>query len=259
MSRLFCCAQRFCLALLVAPAAFAGLVATYTFNNTLAAQESGVAPLVAVDPLGTSGYQPATVFGNSQTTWHFDGANIPVTSQGGLQFNTTGLISPNSYSVEMVFELTGGSGWRRLLDSLDRTSDNGLYISPSHDLEVFPQGGNSSPFSPNTFFDIVVTVDTSNTVTGYFGGNQQFSLTSTNMIVAGHTLGFFLDNTAGGGQGEWSSGNIALVKVWDTALTPRQVAAEHDNPFQGTETPEPSAWALGLSGVAAFLFRARRK
>jgi hypothetical protein len=166
------------------PGARAGLVAAYTFDNTLAASEPGVAALTAVDPLGTSGYQTSTVFGNSQTTYHFDGANSPVLDQGGLQLNTTGLISSNNYSVEMVVELTSGGGWRRLMDSLDRTSDNGLYIDPSNNLVVYPQGGATSPFAANSFFDIFVTVDPSNTVTGYFSGQQQFTETSTNLDIA---------------------------------------------------------------------------
>jgi len=104
-----------------------------------------------------------------------------------------------------------------------------------------------------------VTVDPSNTVTGYFSGVQQFSETSTSLDVATNTLGFFLDNVVGGGQGEWSSGNIALIKVFNTALTPGEVAAETADPFQGT-APEPGSWMLllgGVAGVAIFKLKAR--
>src|ERR1700722_17793209 len=161
-----------CLGVALIPAQ-ASLVATYTFNNTLAAQQAGVAALTAVNPLGASGFQTSTVFGNLQTTYHFDGAATPTADQGGLDFDTTGLLTSNDYSVEMVVELTGSTGWRRLLDSLDRQSDAGLYIDPSNDLDSFPNGGSGSPFSPNTFFDIFVTVDPTNKVTGYFSGIQE--------------------------------------------------------------------------------------
>jgi hypothetical protein len=249
-----------CLANVLIPAAHASLVATYTFNDTLAAQQLGVAALTAVDPLGTSGFQSATVFGNLQNTYHFDGAATPPADQGGLDFNTTGLVSSDDYSVEMVVELTGDAGWRRLLDSLDRQSDDGLYIDPSNNLDSYPNGGGSgSLFSANTFFDIFVTVDPTNTVTGYFGGVQQFSETSTSLDVATNTLGFFLDNVVAGGQGEWSSGNVALIKVFNTALTADQVAAETADPFQGTSTvPEPSAWLLTMGGVAVIAILKRR-
>ena len=251
-----------CLASLPVSAAYAdSLVAAYTFNNTLAAVEPGVAALTAVDPLGTSGYQTEDVFGTNQTTYHFDGASSPPADQGGLDFTTTGLIpADNNYSVEMVVELTGSAGWRRLLDSLDRQSDSGLYIDPSNNLDSFPNGGSSSPFTANTFFDIFVTVDSANTVTGYFSGVQQFSEISTSLDIATNTLGFFLDNEAGGGQGEWSSGNIALIKVFNTALTAQQVAAETADPFQGTSAaPEPGTWMLMLAGGAAAVAAFKRR
>jgi hypothetical protein len=249
-----------CLCGAAIPAAHAQLVAAYTFDNTLAAVEPGIAGLSAVDPLGTSGYQTSTVFGTTQTTYHFDGSASPVTDQGGLTLDTTGLISSNDYSVEMVVELSSNSGWRRLLDSLDRQSDAGLYIDPNNNLDSFPTGGSGSPFAANTFFDIFVTVDPSNTVTGYFSGVQQFSETSSSLDIATNTLGFFLDNIVSSGQGEWSSGNVALIKVFDTALTASQVAAETADPFQGTTstTPEPGTWML-MAGGAAFAAILKRR
>jgi hypothetical protein len=176
-----------CLASALIPTAYAdSLVAAYTFDNTLAAVEPGVAALTAVNPLGTSGYQAADVFGSVQTTYHFDGQASPVLDQGGLDFDTTGLISPNDYSVEMVVELSDrDNAWRRLLDSSDRQSDDGLSIDPSNNLDDYPSAaGSGSLFTPNSFFDIFVTVDPSNTVAGYLDGVQQFSTTSTNLDVA---------------------------------------------------------------------------
>ena len=197
-----------CVAGVLIPAAYAdSLVAAYTFDNTLAAVEPGVAALTAVNPLSLNGYQTSVVFGDTRTTYHFDGQASPVLDQGGLDFNTTGLISPNDYSVEMVVELSDRDGaWRRLLDSSNRQSDDGLAIDPGNNLNEFPNGGGSGgPFTSNAFFDIFVTVDPFNTVAGYFDGVQQFSVTSTNLDVATNTLGFFLDNVVGGGQGEWSA------------------------------------------------------
>lgn len=248
--------QRLIFGLLItlAPVAHASLVATYTFNNNLAAQQSGVAALTAVNPENTSQFTTANVFGDDRTVYNFNGVASPPADQGGLDFTTTGLISDDVYSAEIVFSLTGSSGWRRLLDSLDRQSDDGLYIDPSNNLDLYPTGaGTSTNFQANTFYDLIVTVDASNNVVGYINGTQQFALTSTNLDVATNTLGLFLDNTAAGGQGEWSSGDIALFKVFNTALTPAQVAAEAANPFAGgsSGTPEPAAWCLLLAGTAA--------
>ncbi len=243
-----------CFGAAIAPNAYGSLVATYTFDNTLAAQEAGVTALTAVDPTGTSGYQTETVFGNSRVTYNFNGTASPSAMEGGLDLSTTGLIT-DTYSVEMVLSLTSDIGWRRLLDALDRQSDNGLYIDPNNNLADFPNpGGSGSPFTSNSFFDVFVTVSPTDIVTGYLNGVQQFSVPSTNFVIATSTLGFFLDNTVSGGTGEWSSGNVALIKIFNSVLTPDQVAAESGNPFPapvGTVAPEPGSWVLVLSAIAA--------
>jgi hypothetical protein len=245
-------------ALLFTGAALGSPVATYTFNNTLNAQQGGVASLTAVDPLSASGFTTATVFGSSRTVYHFDGLSSPPSDQGGLNLDVTGLIGTNNYSVEMVFELDDrNNAWRRLMDSLDRTSDAGLYIDPGNHIDVFPAGGSGSPFTPATFFDVFVTVDSSNQITGYFSGVQQLQLTSSALDIQSHFLSFFLDNTVGGGQGEWSKGDISLIKIFNTALTPAEVLAETADPFQGT-TPEPSTAILLTAGIAGFVLYRRR-
>jgi hypothetical protein len=250
-----------CTAGFLLPVVNASTVATYTFDNTLSAQQSGVAALTAVNPLGTSGFTTATVFGNQQTVYNFNGASTPA-DQGGLDFNTTGLISDTEYSVEMVVELTSDSGWRRLLDSQDRQSDAGYYIDPNNAVDNYPNGGGgSNQFTNNTFFDVFVTVNPSNDVVGYINGVQQFADISTSLNVTTNTLGFFLDNTAGGGQGEWSSGDVALIKVFNTALTADQVEEESAHPFAGTggtATPEPGTWVLLLAGAAGMAMLKRR-
>ena len=206
------------------------------------------------------------MFWDNLTTYRFDGAASPVLDQGGLDFDTTGLLSTdNNYSVEMVVELSDRDGaYRRLLDSSDRQSDDGLYIDPGNNLNDFPNGsGTGGFFTPNSFFDIFVTIDSSNTVVGYFSGVQQFSTTSASLDIATDTLGFFLDNIVDGGQGEWSSGNVALIKAFNTALTPVEVAEETEDPFQGTApeggtAPEPGTWMLMLGGTAAVAAFKRR-
>jgi hypothetical protein len=254
--------------LLLSSAAFvsmahASLVATYDFNNTLAAIQPGVAALTAVDPLGLNGFQSnVNVFGTPHTVYHFDGANTPVTDQGGLQLDTTGLIGSNDYSVEMVFELDDrNNAWRRVLDTLDRQSDAGLYIDPGNVLDVFPVAGAGGTFTPATFFDVFVTVDASDNIAGYFSGVPELNVNSNVMdISAANHLNFFLDNVVGGGQGEWSKGNIALIKIYNTALTAAQVQQETADPFSGT-TPEPDSWLLMLLGTFAIwgVSRLRRR
>jgi hypothetical protein len=237
-------------------------VATYTFNNTFTPLESGAPSLTATDPLATSGFQVMTVFGQSRTVYHFDGLNSPATSQGGLTLGTTGLIPANNYSVEMVFEFAQRDGnWRRILDVQNRSSDNGFYVNTGNALEVFGAAGTGGVFTTGSFFDVFLTVDAANQVNAYFGGVLQLTTTTTVMDInnPGNLLNLFLDNTVGGGQGEWSNGDISLFKVYDHALTAGEVRLETADPF-ATVVPEPATSALWISGGALLLLgRLRRR
>src|SRR5438045_2035361 len=84
--------------------AAATLVASYLFNNTLASSVGGAPNLVLTDPTGTSAFVSDTVFGNTRTVLHVGGLASPVTSQGGLTFNSTGLLAPDNYSVALSFK-----------------------------------------------------------------------------------------------------------------------------------------------------------
>lgn len=232
-------------------------VATYTFNNSFAALEPGDPAMVAVDPLGTSGFQSAMVFGNTRTVYHFDGAASPPASQGGLSLDTTSLIPGTNYSAEMAVELDESSGWRRLIDVQNRQSDNGFYVDPSSDLDIFPVSGSTGAFSPGVFHHVVLT-DSGGTANGYLDGTLQFTASTTVMDVnnPGNLINFFLDNVVAGGQGEWSSGDVGLVRLYNGALTDQEVATLANDPF--ANTPEPTSLALSLIGGSTLLLSRRR-
>jgi hypothetical protein len=195
--------------------------------------------------------------------YDFNGNGSPVTQQAGLTFNDSGLTIPtNNYSVEMVFEFTDttrNNTWRRILDVQNRQSDTGLYVDPSNNLDVFPISGSSGLFTTNVFHNVVLT-DSGGTVNAYLDGALQFTTTTTVMDInnPGNLVNFFLDNTAGGGQGEFSSGKIALVKLFSGALTATEVANETSNPFS-TAVPEPSTVVGAATGLLLVLVYARRR
>jgi Concanavalin A-like lectin/glucanases superfamily len=236
-------------------------VATYEFQNTLNSDQGGAVPaLTAIDPEGTSGFVTDTVMGNPQTVYAFNGDDTTPLHQAGLTLNTTGLLTdPGSYSVDMILEFTQRDGaWRRLLDVQNRQSDDGFYVDPSNDLDIFPISGSTAAWTNNVFHHVVLTVDDSTTpnatVSAYLDGVSQFSTTTNEMNLnfdptdnPNQLLGFFLDNVAGGGQGEWSPGEIAFARLWNGALTPAEAEAL---------LPEPST--LAIFAAAGLLLQRRR-
>lgn len=240
-------------------------VATYQFNNTLAADQGGVTALTAVNPAGTNGFVSANPFGVARTVYRFAGDQANSASsaglEGGLQLNTTGLISSNSYSVEMVVSLDRVDGYRRLVETQNRASDNGFYV---HDggLHEFPQTPSVlTGFAANTYYDVVLTVN-SNTVSAYLNATPYFTVTSSDSNIATNFMNLFLDNS----NNEYSNGNIALLRLYNTPLTSGQVATAYNNgnPFgsQATPvTPEPGTFALlvALGGVGTAVVHKRRR
>jgi len=238
-------------------------VATYDFNNNFIANEGGAPALSVTDPLGTSAFSTDTVFGSPRTVWNFNGAASPVTDQAGVTLNTTGLVAPESYSVDMVFKFTDRIGaWRRILDVQNRQSDSGLYVDPSNNLDIFPISGSTAAWTNDTYHHLVMT-DNGTTVITYLDGISQFTTPTTEMNLdfdpvnnPNKLLGVFLDNVVAGGQGEWSPGSVALVRLWDGVLSAADAQTLATNPFAPITTPEPASLSvLGLGAMGLLLRR----
>jgi hypothetical protein len=110
----------------------ATLEATYLFDGTLLAEESGAPALTAVDPLGAAHFGTTQVFGETRIVYHFGDT---ASQQGGLSLSTAP-INRTSSSIEMVFDFTGTSGFRRLVDVRNRSAGNGLYVDANDRLNV---------------------------------------------------------------------------------------------------------------------------
>lgn len=225
-------------ALLPATAGAATLVATYQFNNSLAADQGGVPALTAVDPTAQSGFVVDTVFGNSEYVYRFAGTP---SQNGGLSLNTTGLLTPNSYSAELLFNFDNVGGWRRVLDVQDRQSDNGFYVDPGSHLNVFPASGSGPTTFSAGYHHVVLTVAADGTVKGYIDGQTDFITNTAVMNLSNsinNTLNLFLDNIAGGGQQEYSSGRISKLLLYNGPLTAAEALA------RSQVLPEPGSVAL---------------
>ena len=191
------------------------------------------------------------MFGQTRQVYQTSGANLPTSSQAGLTLDTTGLVSSNSYSVEFVTKLFDRNGaWRRLIDVQNRQSDNGFYVDPSNNLNVYPIHGSSANFTTSTYHDVVL-VDNAGTVSAYLDGVQQFSVATTVMDInnadnPGNLMNFYLDNLGGSGQGEYSNANTALIKLYSGALSSSDVTVLDRNPFAGAPSTVPEGNSVVL-------------
>lgn len=226
----------------------ANAVASYRFQDSLAADEPGLPPLVSVDPEGKNRFIDSTVFGQARRVFYFGGTGSPAVQQGGLtlQFPTS-LVATNDYSAEMVFRFYDRvGGWRRILDVANRTSDGGFYVDPGNTLDIYPVAGSKATFVNNVYHHVVLTVAADGTIRSYLDGSPQFHIPSSKAMDVANpagVLGLFLDNTAAGGQGEWSQGDIGLFRLYNGVLQPAEVAA-----LAGLQGP-PLAIAPGGQGV----------
>lgn len=243
------------------------LVATYNFNNTLAADEIGAPALTAIDPLGQNGFITDTVFGETRTVYRFDGSSSPIGNQAGLELDTTGLLDgDDTYSVEIVFQFEADNGsWKSIFGVSNRTSDNAFYVQPGNTLQIYPDGNGSTIFGFGVYHDVILTNRGDGTVTGYMDGVYEFDLTSTVMDFSTYAVDnpsrlihFFVDNFFGGGFYEYTDGRVALIRVYDNELTPEEVDDIGSDPL-GEGVPAPGAIALlglGLLGLARMRRRA---
>jgi hypothetical protein len=227
----------------------ATLVGAYGFDGTLASSQPGGATLGLIDPTGTSGFGTATVFGETRSVFNFNGTSAN-DSQSGFTLSSEGL-SADSYSIALTFKFNERqNAWRRIFDVSGRTSDSGFYVDPSNHLAVYPTSGSDVGFASGEFRNVVLTVSGS-TVAAYIDGGESFSTTNNVLTIGGDDLVFFADNVFSGGQGEWSSGSIAALRVYDGVLSAEEIATLNGDPFVDPEVPavpEPASWAMMIAG-----------
>lgn len=234
----------------------AAVVATYDFANTLAPVSGTADPLTVVDPTGRSGFMTDTVNSVSRTVWRFDGNASPATSQGGLQFTSGDLLTGDSYSVEMYFRFDAVSGWRRILDTRDRTSDVGFYVL-NGGLQLYPSSVGVGEFLADTYHHVLMTYSGTQAVAYLNGVAQSTQTTGYYDLPASDVISLFLDNTVDIAQNEYSGGAIAWARFYDGVLTATEaadayrkaIAFDPTSPVDPNPVPTPGTMALVLVGA----------
>ena len=229
-------------------------VAVYDLNNSFASSVAGAPSLTVTDPHGTSGFNSDVVFGSTETVYSFVGTSDNA-GQAGLSLSTASLLTSNSvYTVEVLFKFTErANAWRRIVDVQNRQSDNGFYVDPSNNLDVFPVAG-GAPFTNGVYHDVFLS-DNNGVVKFYLDGSAQATINTPLMnIDANNLMNFFLDNVVAGGQNEYSSGSVAKISLYNAALGDEDIPPPVQSPV-----PEPETYALMLAGLGALATVGRRR
>ena len=117
----------------------------------------------------------------------------------------------------------------------------------------------------------MILTDDGTTASVYINGTFDFSVANqgaglnqlnlSNANNPNQLLNLFLDNTVAGGQGEFTSGQIALFEAFNGVLSSSDVATLAADPYANASpgnTPEPGTWVLLTAGGALLAVRKRR-
>jgi PEP-CTERM motif len=219
------------------------LFATVAAGLILAAsQASAASTIFTLDgTLANSGTSSAVLTNNGAT---LTGTGIEFGANAGPTITGLGVLT--EYSLETRFRFDEVSGYRKIADFFDRSSDSGFYVR-SGDLNFYPIAFLSTNLiAPNTMITAKLTRGSTGTVEGFLNGVFQFSFddSSSQLAVINDTLHMFRDDFATS-QNEASAGYVDYIALNGTV---------------GGAVPEPAAWALmiGGFGLAGASLRRRR-
>jgi hypothetical protein len=220
----------------------ATIIHDYTLNNTFTDAFGGPSLVDNGGTLTSSGY----VFAPNQ----------------GLSLSIPNSVNTSNYSIVLDFNIANASGYRKLVDFKNLTSDNGFYVLNGQ-LNFYPVAiGPINAVTPSTNVQVALTRDgaTSNFVS-YVNGIQQFSFNDLSSAAvfngSNNTAWFFRDDFATGG-GEATSGFVDRIRFYDSALTSNEVGALQNSASAVPVPPQFLATMLG-AGLGALKMRRQKK
>jgi hypothetical protein len=190
--------------------------ADYLFQNTLASSVGSPPPLVNLGD--SNAFQRESIGVVPRTVLAFPRGN------GLVLPAATSVIPRDSYTIVAFFRFDEVSGYRRIADFKDGTSDTGLYVYNGTLHFYSGINGREQAIMPNAWVQVALTRDRTRNVAGYVNGVQQFSFVDDDdsaVISAADTLRFFRDDNAV--SEEQSAGAVARIRLYDRPLSAREI------------------------------------
>jgi len=199
--------------------------------------------LTVTESGGTSGFGP--------TGWSWSDAVSP---GSGLNLAGLPLDVTAEYSIGITAMFGETSGFRKMIDFKDQTTDTGFYIH-NQQFQFYNSTEGAGSVADFQTFTIILTRDAAKSVNVYLNGDAtpilSFVDTDDLAVASQNVLKFFQDDTAI--SGEFSSMGVAnLIRVWNGALASSEIAG-------AMTVPEPSTWLMGVAGMTALAAIARKR
>ncbi len=192
------------------------VIADYRLGGTLV---SSVGTPPALSFLGNAAFATEVVDGFARTAAAFPAGD-------GLALTNASALMSNSYTIVLLLRLETGSGWRRVIDFKNRTSDLGLYLVYDN-LNFFNlAAGAGGAVKPGAFIQVAVTREPSGRVTAYVNGSPELAFDDVNgdaLPGTGDPLILFRDDLEY--PNDHAAGALARLRFFNGSLSAAQVAA----------------------------------
>lgn len=190
--------------------------ADYYFQGSLESSLGTAPDLVEVE----RGSSVFTVDGRTGTTvLRFAGG------RGLALAPTTPVIRSSDYTIEVLFRFDLLAGYRKVIDFKNGSADDGLYVLDGCLTFVPKQQDALTKIGSDAYVQVVLTRDPADRVVGYVNGVRQFAFNDGGGLATvrgSDTLRFFVDDVTT--TGEWSSGAVSQIRLFDRSLTANEVA-----------------------------------
>ncbi len=218
---------------------------SYNFINNLK-ESSGTGPDLIPMCAGSFTTEPFPALGHFRYVYHF-GFGC------GLIFNDSisNFLSSGSYTIEMYVRLDTVSGYKKLVDYKDTTSDNGFYNQTGR-THLYPHNGSDSAYIQDSVYEYIALARDGSTKALFSYVNNHYLRSDTDtasyyVYDAHKKLIFFHDddNT----HSEQTSGTVVIIHISNYAMDSNTIKSHYTNLPSTLNIPGAS---VNNSGVQIF-------